>query len=219
MRSRKNKKLQEWEGEHDIMMVTQIEECSRYRSRVFIDEEFAFVLYKGELRSFRVRQGEELDEAGYRQIMTELLPRRAKLRAMNLLRSREYTVKQLSDKLREGGYPEKIIEEALSYVAGFHYTDDLRYAVNFILRHESARSRRRIEQDLLGKGIDRSTVENAWREWEEQGGSQDEDEMIKELLTKKRFDPETAQMKERQRMYGFLMRKGFSQEAVHRALL
>ncbi len=201
------------------MTVTQIEECSRSRSRVFIDEEFAFVLYKGELRSFRIRQGEELDETRYRQIMTQLLPKRAKLRAMNLLKSREYTVKQLADKLKEGGYPRKIIEEALAYVAGFHYTDDLRYAVNFILRHESSRSRRRIEQDLLGKGIDRQTLEKAWGEWEEQGGSQNEDEMVGALLAKKGFDPETAQLKERQRMYGFLMRKGFSQEAVRRAVL
>lgn len=201
------------------MTVTQIEECSRSRSRVFIDEAFAFVLYKGELRSFHIRQGEELDEADYGRIMTELLPKRAKLRALNLLKSREYTVRQLGDKLKEGGYPEKIVEEALSYVAGYHYTDDLRYAVNFILRHESSRSRRRIEQDLLGKGIDRTTLEKAWREWEEQGGSQNEDEMVAELLAKKHFDPETAQLKERQRMYGFLMRKGFSQDAVRRAVL
>lgn len=201
------------------MTVTQIEECSRSRIRVFIDEEFAFVLYKGELRSFHIRQGAELDEADYRQIMTELLPRRAKLRALNLLKSREYTVKQLGDKLKEGGYPEKIVEEALSYVAGYHYTDDLRYAVNFILRHEGSRSRRRIEQDLLGKGIDRPTLEKAWRDWEEQGGSQNEDEMVGELLAKKHFDPETAQLKERQRMYGFLMRKGFSQDTVRRAVL
>lgn len=201
------------------MTVTQIEECSRSRIRVFIDEEFAFVLYKGELHSFHIRQGAELDEADYRQIMTELLPRRAKLRALNLLKSREYTVKQLGDKLKEGGYPEKIVEEALSYVAGYHYTDDLRYAVNFILRHEGSRSRRRIEQDLLGKGIDRPTLEKAWRDWEEQGGSQNEDEMVGELLAKKHFDPETAQLKERQRMYGFLMRKGFSQDTVRRAVL
>ena len=93
------------------MLITQIEELSKSRSRIFIDEEFAFVLYKGELRSFRIRLGEELSEECYCRIMGELLPKRAKLRTMNLLKSREYTVKQLHDKLREGGYPEKVIEE------------------------------------------------------------------------------------------------------------
>ncbi len=197
------------------MLITQIEELSKSRSRIFIDEEFAFVLYKGELRSFRIRLGEELSEECYCRIMGELLPKRAKLRTMNLLKSREYTVKQLHDKLREGGYPEKVIEEALAYVAGFHYTDDLRYALNFIRRHEGSRSRRRIEQDLLGKGIDRLTLEKAWTEWGEQGGSQNESRMVGELLAKKGFDQET----ERQKMYGFLMRKGFSGDVVRRAVL
>lgn len=201
------------------MIITQIQELSRSRSKIFIDEEFAFVLYKGELRSFRIRLGEELSEECYRKIMGELLPKRAKLRTMNLLKSREYTVRQLFDKLKEGGYPEKVIVEALDYVAAFHYTDDLRYAVNFIRRHEDSRSRRRIEQDLLGKGIDRLTLEKAWAEWEEQGGNQNESRMVGELLEKKGFDHETAGQKERQRMYCFLMRKGFSGDVVRRAVL
>lgn len=201
------------------MKVTQIEEMSKSRVRVYIDEEFAFVLYKGELRSFHIREGEEIDRESYREILTQLLPKRAKLRAMNLLKSREYTVKQLQDKLRTGGYPEAIVEEALEYVAGFHYTDDLRYAVSFIQGQAERRSRRRIEQDLLGRGIDRDTLEEAWSQWEEQGGEQNEQEMIRALLAKKGFDPNEADLKERQRMYGFLMRKGFSAEQVRRAVL
>lgn len=201
------------------MKVTQIEEMSKSRVRVYIDEEFAFVLYKGELRSFHIREGEEIDPENYQEILTQLLPKRAKLRAMNLLKSREYTVKQLQDKLRTGGYPEEVIEEALEYVAGFHYTDDLRYAVSFIQGQAERRSRRRIEQDLLGRGIDRDTLEEAWSQWEEQGGEQNEQEMIRALLAKKGFNPKEADLKEKQRMYGFLMRKGFSAEQVRRMVL
>ena len=43
--------------------------------------------------------------------------------------------------------------------------------------------------------------------------------MIRELLEKKGFDREAADRKERQRMYGFLMRKGFPAELVRRAVL
>lgn len=201
------------------MKVTRIEELPKSRSRIFIDEEFAFVLYKGELRTFHIREGEDMESACFHAIMTELLPKRAKLRAMNLLKAKDYTVKQLRDKLKDGGYPEKVIEEALAYVESFHYTDDLRYACGFISSHESARSRRRIEQELVAKGIDRATLEEAWDKWEEQGGSQDERAMIHALLEKKGFDPEGADQRERRRMYGFLMRKGFSGEEVRRAVL
>lgn len=201
------------------MRITQIEELSKSRSRIFLDEEFAFVLYKGELRSFGIRPGEELDGENYTKIMTQLLPGRAKLRAMNLLKNRDYTVKQLHDKLKEGGYPEEIIQNVLAYVGDFRYTDDLRYAVNFISAHERTRSRRRLEQDLAARGIDRAVMERAWAEWEEQGGSQDELGMIRKLLEKRHFEPEDAEPGERRKMYAFLMRKGFSADLVRKAVL
>lgn len=206
-------------GEFERMTVTRIEEVTKSRVRIYIEEEEAFVLYKGELRTFHIREGEDVAQESYDTIMGELLPKRAKLRAMNLLKSREYTVKQLYDKLKAGGYPEEIIEEALAYVESFHYTDDLRYASAFITSHESTRSRRRIEQDLMTRGIGRETLEKAWREWEEEGGSQDEQAMIHRLLEKKHFHPQTADQKEKQRMYGFLIRKGFSGEQVRKAIL
>lgn len=201
------------------MRITGIEECSKSRARVFIDEEFAFVLYKGELRSYHILEGEEMEEETYRSIMTQLLPKRAKLRAMNLLKSRDYTRKQLYDKLKAGEYPEKVIEEALAYVEDYHYIDDLKYALVFIQSHADSRSRRRLEQDLRGRGIDKDTLETAWRKWEEQGGDQDEAAMILELLRKKGFDRERADTKERQKMYVFLMRRGFPGGLVRRAVL
>lgn len=200
------------------MRVTEIAEVSRSRMKISTDEELTFVLYRGELRRLRIRQGEEIEEEALRAIREEILPKRAKLRAMNLLKNRDYTRKQLHDKLKEGGYPEHIIAKALEYVESFHYTDDCRYAVNFIRNHVQDRSRRRIEQDLAGRGIDRDVLERAWDEWEAEGGSQDEQDMIDSLLRKKGFDREAASPKEWRRMYGYLMRKGFQAEQVCKAL-
>lgn len=200
------------------MRVTAVEELSKSRSKVYLDGEFAFVLYRGELRLYHVQEGEELAGEDYSEIMERLLPKRATLRAMNLLKSREYTESRLRSKLKEGLYPEKAIAEALRYVASFHYTDDLRYAVTYITDHECTRSRRRIEQDLIAKGIGRETMERAWAKWEADGGCQDEEAMIEKLLEKRRYDPENADFKEQQRTYSFLLRKGFSAEAVRRAM-
>lgn len=201
------------------MRVTRIEECSKSRVRIFIEEEFAFVLYKGELRSYHILEGEEVGEEVVHSIMKELLPKRAKLRAMNLLMKRDYTARQLRSKLKDGEYPEKIIEEALAYVEGCRYVNDLRYAVNFIQGHADSRSRRRLEQDLLGRGIDKDTLERAWVQWQEQGGDQDEGAMIQTLLQKKGFDRDGADAKERQKMYGFLIRKGFSGGLARKAVM
>ncbi len=200
------------------MTVTQIVELSKSRCKVYIEQEFAFVLYKGELRLYHVREGSEITEDAYRTIMEEVLPKRAKLRAMNLLQSREYTTAQLRRKLSQGFYPEEVIQQALDYVASFHYTDDLRYAVSYITCHEDSRSRRRMEQDLTAKGIDRATLERAWSQWENEGGSQDEQQMIQKLLQKKHYNPQQTDGRERQRLFAFLMRKGYSTEQIRKAL-
>ena len=200
------------------MVVTEIKELSKSRSKIVLDQEFAFVLYKGELRQYGIKLGQDLSEETFDEIMTEVLPKRAKLRAMNLLKSRAYTTAQLRMKLQQGGYPEAIIAKALAYVASFRYIDDLQYAVDFITDNDQRKSRIRMEQDLRGKGISAEIIEQAWLEWQKNGGSQDEAAMIEVLLRKKNYDPEQADMKALQRMYAFLMRKGFSVESINRAL-
>lgn len=200
------------------MIITEMKEVSKSRCRICIDSEMNFVLYKGEIRRFRLHEGEEISEADYLTIMGELLPKRAKLRCMNLLKTRDYTEHQLRNKLRQGGYPEIIIDEAIQYVASYHYIDDKRFAVDYITLHENGKSRRQLEQALYTRGIPGETAAEAFMEWEASGGSQDEQQMIKNLLDKKHYDPETADSKERQRIYAFLMRKGFPGDLVRRTM-
>ena len=59
------------------MKVTQIVDLSKSRSKVYIEQEFAFVLYKGELRLYKIKEDAEMDEETYRTIMEEVLPKRA----------------------------------------------------------------------------------------------------------------------------------------------
>ncbi|MDE6127981.1 MAG: recombination regulator RecX, partial [Lachnospiraceae bacterium] len=148
-----------------------------------------------------------------------VLPKRAKQRCLNLIKSRDYTREQLKLKLKQGGYPEQVIEEALDYAASGRYIDDLRYAESFIVCSHEHKSRRRIENDLLQKGVSAETIAAAWLQWEGEGNVQDEEEQIKALLTKKHFNAETADRKELQKMYAFLARKGFDGDKIRRLLL
>ena len=84
------------------MIVTQMTGISRSRYRVYVDGQFAFVLYRGELRELGIEEQKEISDACYRKIMTQVLPQRAKKRAMNLLETRDYTSGQLREKLRQG---------------------------------------------------------------------------------------------------------------------
>ncbi len=199
------------------MIVTELTEVSKGRYKVYIDQEFAFVLYKGELRLYKLAEGQEISEAVYNEIMRTVLPKRAKLRAMNLLQKRQYTERQLIDKLKEGFYPEEIIAEAVLYVKSYRYLDDLQFAVDYITYHETSKSERKMTCDLLQKGIAGETIKQAFEEWRALGGKQNEEEMISELLEKKHYSPGCNQ-KEKQRIYAFLLRKGFSMENVNKVL-
>ena len=201
------------------MIVTQITGITKGRFRIYIEEKPAFVLYRGEVRRLGIREGEPLSEESLREIEEEILPTRAKRRAMNLLQNRDYTEAGLREKLRNGDYPESCIEEAVAYVKSYGYVDDCRYAGDFITYNLDRKSRTRMEQDRMRKGISKDTIRTVFEELEEQGTSQDEGAMIRRLLEKKKYDPQTATGQEKQRMYAFLYRRGFRAEVISRALL
>ena len=200
------------------MLVTEITDISKKQCRIHIDHDISFVLYKGELRGYGIVEGEELPQETCHKLLEELLPRRAKLRAMNLLKIRDYTEKQLRDKLLGGGYPESVADQAMEYVKSFHYIDDLRYAGDYLTAFAGRKSLRRMEQDLQQKGISKSIIEQAAAAWQEQDGGQDELQMACALLEKKHYDKDTCDRKQQQRLFNFLMYRGFSTEVIRKAL-
>ena len=200
------------------MIVSGLAELDKKRVKVYLDGEFAFVLYKGELKEYKVREGEELDPACYRQIMEDLLPKRAKLRAMNLLQKKDYTEKQLRDKLKEGLYPADIVGEAIAYVKSYKYLDDNRYARDYINYHMESRSKARIMQDLMGKGLAKEVISEAMEEIYSEDNGESELAQIRKLLEKKHYDPEQTEYKEKQKIIAFLTRKGYSLSLIKRAL-
>lgn len=200
------------------MVVTRVAEHAKSRYQIFLDGQFAFVLYRGELRRFQIAEGKELAEENYRCIMEEILPRRAKLRCMNLLQSKDYTEKQLKDKLGQGGYPQTCIDEVISYVKAYGYVDDESYAKAYIECHIENKSKTDIEIKLLQRGIPKEVIRGAFEALRELGVEQDEAKMVSALLAKKRYRTESATPQERRKMYGYLYRRGFSPDIIMRAL-
>lgn len=200
------------------MIVTRTEPVNKTKYAVSIDGEFAFVLYKGELRKYGIAEGKELSQEIYQELLENVLPRRAKLRCMNLLKSREYTRWQMEEKLRQGKYPPSVIEEAIAYVESFGYINDEAYARRYVETGMETKSRRRLEDDLRRRGIDRSCIEEAFCTVWEEDGLQNEEAMIKELLRKKHFDAKQADLKEKRRIQVFLYRKGFSPDKIRKAM-
>lgn len=201
------------------MTITEITAITKSRYRVVLEEGISFIIYKGELQRFHLQRGDDMPEDVYQQIIHEILPKRAKMRCLHLLKSRDYTQKQLEDKLKQGNYPKEVIEEAIAYTASYGYIDDERYTQNFIEYHMQSKSRKRIESDLMGKGIDKKLIERVFEKLGEAGTEIDESAMIQKILLKKKYPGKTASDAEKRKMYGFLYRRGFHTDTINRALL
>lgn len=198
------------------MTVVSIREVTKSRCVITLDNEESFVLYKGELSKLELAEGKELSDSSYDRIMHEILPKRAKLRGLNLLKSRPYTEAQLRTKYEQGGYPASVIDSAIDYIKQLHCIDDYEYCRTYFTYHSASKSRRRMILDLVQKGVDKETVHRALDDVIGSGDMSDEEDLIRKLLAKKHYDSDKASYEERQKMKAFLYNKGFSVDIIGR---
>lgn len=195
------------------MIVTGLEPAGKGREKVFLDGNAAFVLYGGELSRYGIREDAEVSEELYERILKEVLLKRAQARSLYILKSMDKTEAQMRQKLKEGTYPEEVIEEVIGWLYGFHYLDDRRYAENYVSQKKSSKSRKQLMLDLKRRGISKTLAEEVLESEEEE----DETALIRQWMEKKHIDPGTKDPKERQKMWQFLARKGFRSEDIRRA--
>lgn len=200
------------------MTVTGIIEYSKNKYKVFLNDAFAFVLYKGDLRHYGIEIGQELNDEDIDKIYSEVLLKRAKLRAMHLLEKRDYTVRSMKDKLKENLYPASVIDEAVDYVVGYHYIDDERYARAYINSHISSMSRRQIIDKLRLKGVSEDIIENCIDDYLEENGDVF-DEQLNKLMARCLGDANPSELgyNDRQKLFAKLFRKGYSVEKIEKA--
>ena len=115
------------------MRRVRIEPVTKTRFRIYLDGQFAFVLYKSELVSCKVKDGEEISDEQVEVILKGIILKRAKQKALSLLQSMDRTKSELRERLLRQDFPEKIADEAVRYVESFGY-----YLYNFVLLQESA---------------------------------------------------------------------------------
>lgn len=114
----------------------------------------------------KLRPGEYTEEA-LRALLTESQRRRAKAKALYLLNYRDYSSRDLRDRLRKE-FDQDATEQALTFMKEIGALDDARYAENMI-RHLIFRKHygsRRILRELTGKGIDGTTAAQALSRFE-----------------------------------------------------
>lgn len=147
---------------------------------------------------------------------------KGKKRALRLLERKDYSRKELMERLRKDGYTEGMTEQIIEYLDSFHYLDDARVAGSYIRSRKEYKSKRELEFLLKQKGISEEEIDLALEEnyRNEEGGSQEE-AAIRRQLHKLHVEEEqlvTLAYEEKQRLAAKLYRKGFQQENIRRML-
>lgn len=198
----------------DEYQVIHLEQLSTGRCLIVLEDGTSFPLYKKELKQYDIEEEAYLTSEKLEILFRDILAKRAKLSAMHQLERMDRTEAQLIRKLKDQHYPDCVVQEAVSYVAHYHYIDDDRYARNYYEYQKEHKSLRQIEQDLLQKGISKEVFQNVVSEAE----MPDEESQIRQILIKKQYDPEQADRKDQERIYRYLMRKGYNTSAIHHVL-
>ena len=195
------------------MTVTEIVPVDKRRSKVFLDEDFTFVLYKGEIKRFGIEEGETLSQEVYQEILKDVLMKRARERVIFLLKASDKTEQELRRKLKEGGYLQEAIDYAIGFLKDHRFIDDQDYGRRYVEYHSRQKSERQIRYELQRKGLDKEMIRDILEEQ-----PVDEEARIREYLRKKGLKPENMEFKEKGKVMASLGRKGFSYEAINRVL-
>ena len=196
-----------------MILIQEIIELEKGKQKLIFEDGESMQLYRKESNAYGLQEGMGISEALYDELLYEVVGKRAKKRAMHLLERQERTEYQLREKLRQNEYPQEAIEGAIIYVKKYHYLDDMRYACTFVRCQCEKRSKRRIEQDLMKRGIAKEIIQEAL----ELEGHEDETESIGRLLVKKGYHSE-MEREEAYKIYQFLLRKGYRAEDICRAM-
>lgn len=176
-------------------------------------EEITISLYPSELRRFCIKEDNLISDGEYSQI-EEILYKRGKERALYYLKDSDRTSFQMRKKLREGYYPEKIIDKVLDFLEKYGYIDDLRYSEHYIFYNYKRKSILQIKNDLRVKGISKDIIDVAFENhsFDSSDECQCQRDIIRKFIEKKIKSDMDLQNKNK--IVSALVRKGFLYDDV-----
>lgn len=164
-----------------------------------------------------------MDKESNDQILDEKeLLIKGKKRALRLLERKDYSRKELSDKLKKDGYAEELVEKIIEYIDSYHYLDDIRVAGSYIRSRMGYKSKRELEYMLKQKGISEEEIDSAMEEnYKNDDNIPQEEVAIRKYLQKFHVDEDSfydLSFEEKQKIAAKLYRKGFASEKIRKIL-
>lgn len=185
-----------------------------HKIHIYIDDEYRLTVDDAFWFSEQWHNLKEINDVQLAALEEAVSCRRAYNHALDLLSRRDHTKKELMQKLRQK-YPEEACAAAIEKAEVFGLIDEVRFAENYAqeLYTRKKYGLRRIQTELLQKGVDRETAENAI-----EGLDKAEENRIILLLRGKYRDALSGDEKAKRRAVNGLMRLGYGYGEIRDAL-
>ncbi len=180
---------------------------------IYLDGEYRATVDKDWWYSEKYRNAKEISEDELTELLSSVSFRRAYNKALDFLSRRPYSEKEIKRKLKEKDFDESAIEYAVNRLKELSLLDDGRYAETLCehLYNNKHYGEKRIMQELIFRGVDRETAQNAIL-------ALDKDSVNSiVLLLEHKFKGKFNDEKGKQRTVAALLRYGYSYSDIKTA--
>lgn len=208
------------------MIITDIKKIDSKKCLVCINYEPAFALYNTEVRRYKLNENENISKEIYEEILWEVLFKRCRERVAYILGKSDKSVHEIRLKLKQGYYPDEIIENVIEEYIGYDYINDDRYTYNYLKNNISRKSISRIKSELLIKGISKDIIINSIDKLRKDIGNESECtekqisnvqfQIIEKEFIKKKYDFKSDDKVLLNKIIYSLLRKGFEYDDIIR---
>lgn len=190
---------------------------NKNRVNVYLDDEFGFGIDLDNFVLLNLRVNQELTEDQIVEIVKKAEFQKTWDKLLRFAMMRPRSQKEVTDYFRRKEIHESIHADLLKKLRSLKILDDLEFARWWIdqrIRFKN-KSKRIIQMELIQKGIDKNTIDDAFGET-----VIDEEKMAKEILEKKMYKWKNLEPREaRQKMSQYLAGKGFSWEVIEKVVI
>lgn len=194
-----------------MAQITSIEPQVKDKTRcsVFVDGRFYCGIKLEVAVKYRLKAGMEIDKAELDKIQLETEKVQATEKALTHISVSPKTDKQMRDFLTKKGYVGAVVEYVMERLHYYGYVNDTEYCKAYV-GSVSNKSKRAIQAQLFKRGVDKSTIEDALADFED-----DEDEIL--ILLKKYLRGKEPTKENVYKGCRYLIAKGYDYDAVKSA--
>lgn len=195
-----------------MISVTKVERKGN-KIQVTFSDSTSIKLSSDVYKKFPVKVGDEIDEKSLELIKRENEYFEVKRSALRFLSIRNHSTQELSRKLLRKKFSGEIIEKVLNDLFNLGYLNDKKFAEQYFNELVGKFfGPLKIKNELIKRGIDREVVDEVLNDYFTNDEMQRE--VIQKLLSKSKFPKKISSRNELQRIYNYLISRGFSSEVV-----